>query len=558
MQERLRRSGIRSIAPIVDITNYVMLERGQPMHAFDLARLEGGIRVRYAQQGEQLQLLDGRTLEMDGETLIIADERRALALAGIMGGMDSAVSETTQDVFLESAFFSPQFIAGKARGFGLHTDSSHRFERGVDPDLQIQAIERATALLLDIVGGEPGPVTEIYEREHLPRKSVIELRNARIQRLLGISPSPTQVYTMLLALGCQVQEVQGGWRVTPPGFRFDLSIEADLIEEIARIYGYDRIPRTAQGYKAIIQRTDEATIDIARIRELLIDRGYQEAITFSFVDPDWEKRFNPDGKAKQLANPISNEMAVMRTTLWPGLVRAAQYNLNRQQTRVRLFETGLRFSDMQEGLSQVPSLACLVSGENLPLQWGIAPRAADFFDLKSDVEALLGLANMSNIEFRNQVHPALHPGKSAALYQGGRQCGWMGALHPELERQFELNQRVQLFEIELAILSRRNIAHYQALSRFPAVRRDIAIVVDQDITAAQISTCINSLGIEALQECKIFDVYTGKGVSSNRKSIALGLILQDLSRTLTDLEIDDLVSRIVSRLGHELGASLRE
>jgi phenylalanyl-tRNA synthetase beta chain len=363
---------------------------------------------------------------------------------------------------------------------------------------------------------------------------------------------------MLLALGCQVQEVQGGWRVTPPGFRFDLSIEADLIEEIARIYGYDQIPATAQGHKAVIQPTDEAAIDITHIREVLIERGYQEAITFSFIDPAWEKRFNPDGESKQLANPISSEMAVMRTTLWPGLVRAAQYNLNRQQTGVRLFETGLRFSITEKELDQIPMLACLVSGENLPLQWGVSPRAADFFDLKGDVEALLRLANKSKIEFKSQVHPALHPGQSAALYQGDKQCGWIGALHPELERQFELDQRVHLFEIELDMLSRRQIPHFQTLSRFPAIRRDIAIVVDQGITAAQISTCISSLQIEALQECKIFDVYTGKGVSANRKSIALGLILQDLSRTLTDIEVDDLVSRIVSKLEHELGASLRE
>ncbi|MEN8129202.1 MAG: phenylalanine--tRNA ligase subunit beta [Pseudomonadota bacterium] len=559
MQERLRRSGIRSIAPVVDITNYVMLELGQPMHAFDLEVLQGGLRVRFASQGEELVLLDGQTLTLDPGSLVIADHRQALALAGIMGGVGSAVSENTQDIFLESAFFKPELIAGKARGFGLHTDSSHRFERGVDPQLQRRAIERATALLIEIVGGEPGPVIDIANNDHLPHRSSIRLRRSRIRRLLGISPEASAINGMLDALGCDAEQIDEQWKVSVPSFRFDLAIEADLIEEVARVYGYENIPLVSQARRAVIQQQDEAAISSARIRELLVDRGYQEAINYSFVDPLWQRRFDPQQTAKRLANPISSELAVMRTTLWAGLVKTAQHNLNRQQTRIRLFETGLRFVESGSSLEQAPMLAGLASGGILPEQWGVKTQAVDFFDIKGDIEALLRLADLQEkVEFRAQPHPALHPGQSAALTIDEKCCGWLGALHPSLETQFGLGQRIYLFEIELAILNRGRVAHFQPLSRFPVIRRDIAIVVDRGTTADQVRRCIASIHIDALQECQIFDVYSGKRVAENLKSLALGLILQDLSRTLTDKEVDEMVSRIVSRLERELGASLRE
>ncbi|MCP4408834.1 MAG: phenylalanine--tRNA ligase subunit beta [Gammaproteobacteria bacterium] len=559
MQERLRRSGIRSIAPVVDVTNYVMLELGQPMHAFDLAALQGGIRVRFANQGEELVLLDGRVLTLDQGTLVIADHQRALALAGIMGGVGSAVSESTQDIFLESAFFKPELIAGKARGFGLHTDSSHRFERGVDPQLQRRAIERATALLVEIVGGESGPVIDIANDDYLPPSPSIRLRRSRIRRLLGISPAVSAINGMLDALGCDAEQVDEQWQVSAPSFRFDLAIEADLIEEVARVYGYDNIPLVSQARLAVIQQQDEAAIPAARIRELLVDRGYQEAITYSFVDPLWQRRFDPQRAAKKLANPISSELAVMRTTLWPGLVKTARHNLNRQQTRIRLFEMGLRFIESGSGLEQTPMLAGLASGEVLPEQWGVNAQAVDFFDIKGDIEALLRLVDLQDkVDFRVQSHPALHPGQSAALFIDEKCCGWLGTLHPNLETQFGLGQQIVLFEIEQAVLNRGRVARSQPLSRFPVIRRDIAIVVDRSTTADQIRRCIAANHIDALHECYIFDVYSGKRVAENLKSLALGLILQDLSRTLTDKEVDEMVSRIVSSLERELGASLRE
>lgn len=559
MQERLRRSGIRSIAPVVDVTNYVMLELGQPMHAFDLERLSGGIRVRFAGKGERLILLDGQELILDEDSLLIADHEQALALAGIMGGLTSAVTDTTRDVFLESAYFSPQIIAGKARRYGLYTDSSHRFERGVDPQLQARAIERATALLIDIVGGEPGPLTDTVYHEHLPETHVITLRTTRIKRMLGVSPEPKEVQRLLQALGCEVQDTEEGWRVIPPSFRFDLEVEADLVEEVARVFGYEQIPTTIQINKAQIKQQDECKIPIDRIRLLLIDRGFQEAITYSFVDPSWENIFNPEQEAKRLANPISSEMAVMRTTLWPGLVKAAQHNINRQQTRVRLFETGLRFVETQDGLEQIPMLACLLSGDVLPLQWGSEPRAVDFFDIKGDIEALLELAGLlDSVSFQARAHPALHPGQCAALYREDRLFGWAGALHPRIERELGLGQRIFLFEVEQEVLAKRTLPQFEPLSRYPAIRRDIAVVVEEGVSADRIRQCVARQGIEVLQEIQIFDVYRGKGVPQGQKSLALGLILQDFSRTLKDTEIDDALTRIVSGLNRELGASLRE
>ncbi len=559
MRERLRRCGIRSIGPVVDVTNYVMLELGQPMHAFDLAQLSGGIQVRLAHHGDELQLLDGQRLTLDTETLVIADDQRVLALAGIMGGLASGVTDETQDLFLESAFFNPQAIAGRARKYGLHTDSSHRFERGVDPSLQSRAIERATALLLGIVGGEPGPVLDIVSREYLPQNPRIALRQSRVERLLGIPVPHAEVVRCLTALGCALSEYDGGWRVTPPSFRFDLNIEADLIEEVARLVGYDAIPGARLEYNPTIRPIDEAGQPISRFRKLLVDRGYQEAVTFSFIDPDWEELFHPGGMPKRLANPISTEMAAMRTTLWPGLIKATLHNLNRQQTRLKLFETGGSFMTTPSGVEQTPMLAGLVTGDVLPQQWGVKSQAVDFYDLKGDVEALLAIAGLlDQVEFRAASHPALHPGQSAALYQEGHCRGWLGALHPSIEHKLGIEQRLFLFEIELNLLKQGGMPLFKPWSRYPAIRRDISVIVDQSIQADQLKQCVYRESIDALQECQVIDVYTGKGIDSKQKSIALGLKIQDFSRTLTDLEVDKIVTRILSRLERELGALLRE
>jgi phenylalanyl-tRNA synthetase beta chain len=559
MQERLRRGGIRSIGPVVDVTNYAMLELGQPLHAFDLAKLQGGIRVRLSDKGEKIALLDGQELVLEADTLVIADHAHPVALAGIMGGLDTAVSTATRNVFLESAFFNAPLISGKARAYGLHTDSSHRFERGVDPQLQGRAMERATNLLLDIVGGEPGPIVDVVSTDHLPVRPSIALRAQRITRVLGVSPEPGQVGRTLSALGCQTQPTKTGWRVRPPSFRFDLAIEADLIEEVGRIYGYDRIPASSQAYAPVIREQHEATIPLSRIRRVLVDRGYQEAVTFSFVEPNWEALFNPATEAKWLANPISNEMAVMRTTLWPGLVKAAQHNLNRQQTRLKLFETGLCFREGQTELAQTPTLSALVTGTVLPEQWGVTIRPVDFFDIKGDVEALLTLSGLlEKVEFRPARHPALHPGQSCELYHEGKSFGWLGALHPRIERALDVGQKIYLFEMVLAVIRQRRVPRFEPLSKFPAIRRDLAIVIEQNITAHQVKVCVVAENIPELRECNVFDVYRGKGVAPGQKSLALGLILQDLSRTLKDIEVDAIVSHVVSTLAHALGASLRE
>lgn len=557
LKERLRRSGIRSISPLVDVTNYVLIELGQPMHAFDLAKLDGGIVVRMAQAGEALTLLDGQTVTLDPDVLVIADQRAAQAMAGVMGGEGSAVSDATTDIFLESAFFAPEAIAGRARRHGLHTDSSHRFERGVDPALQVRALERATQLVLDICGGRPGPVVDI-ESEAGQERQAISLRAARIERLLGAQIAEEEVDGILDRLGCRVHPVAGGWQVTPPSFRFDLAIEADLIEEIARVHGYDNLPSRAHPYAPAIRPEPEARVAVDRLRELLVDRGYQEAITFSFVDPAMEALFAPAAEPLRLANPISSELAVMRSTLWAGLVKAVQHNLNRQQDRVRLFETGLSFVGQGEALMQTPQLAGILCGDVLPEQWGAPARPADFFDLKGDVEALLGLAHLGErVEYRVESHPALHPGQSARIHLDGRPIGWLGALHPVLEKTLDLGRRTFVFELELNEITKGCVAKFEPLSKFPAIRRDIAVLVDEAVQASQLAAAIRACGIPELREFHVFDTYTGKGVPTGRKSLALGLILQDLSRTLTDDEVESIVKTVVARLGDDVGADLR-
>jgi phenylalanyl-tRNA synthetase beta chain len=555
MREKLRRAGIRSLGPLVDVTNYVMVELGQPMHAFDLARLEGGIVVRRARDGEALLLLDGQKLTLTPADLVIADEAKVLALAGIMGGEASGVGEGTRDVFLESAHFAPMAIAGRARQHGLHTDSSHRFERGVDPALPTRALQRATALLCTIAGGEPGPVVEA-RGARLPEPAPITLRAARVTRVLGAAIDESEVTRLLTALGCEVEPLAGVWRVTPPGFRFDLAIEADLIEEVARVHGYDRLPSVVPTLSPELGAADEAQIPLSRMRHLLADLGYQEAITYSFVDPEWEALFAPDARPLALANPISSELAVMRSTLWPGLVKALKHNLNRQQERVRLFESGLRFVVQGEELKQEPVISAVACGPVRPTQWAEPARDMDFYDLKGDVENLLGLAG-GEARFERAIHPALHPGQSAAVCVGGVRCGWFGVLHPELMARLDLDRDVHVLELDLDIIKRGSVPKFSEQSRFPAIRRDLAIVVDRECPVDRVLDSIRSLAVPSLRELVVFDVYTGRGVPDGRKSLALGLILQDLSRTLTDDEVDHIFKGILEQLKQDVGATLR-
>jgi phenylalanyl-tRNA synthetase beta chain len=558
MQERLRRAGLRSIDAVVDVTNYVLLELGQPMHAFDLCKLDGGIVVRMAEQGESLTLLDGQTLSLNADTLVIADQTRALAIAGVMGGKDSAVSATTRDIFFESAFFAPIAVAGRARGYGLHTDSSHRFERGVDWQLQVPALERATQLLLDIAGGEAGPVV-LAESEHRPVVAQVTLRRERILKGLGFAMDDAEVLDILTRLGLQLQtETAAGWTFSVPSYRFDISIEEDLLEELARVYGYNRLPTTSLTASLSLQPQTETLLGIKAVRQQLIARGFQEAITYSFVEPSLQALLDPEHEPVAIQNPISADLAVMRTSLWAGLVGALQHNLNRQQTRARLFESGLRFIRTDAGVVQEPMLAGLIYGARHGESWAGKSADVDFFDIKGDLESVLGLTGQADsFGFRPGVHPALHPGQTAAVVAGADVVGLVGALHPRIQQQLGLARPVYLFEIRLAAVASARLPAFHALSRFPEVRRDIAVVVDQVVPAADLSGRIRAVAGDTLTDLKVFDVYVGKGIDSHRKSVALGLTFQHASRTLTEDEINTSMDVVVKALEDAFGASLR-
>ncbi len=557
MQEKLRRGGIRSLGPVVDVTNYVLLELGQPMHAFDLDRLSGGIVVRYARQGEKLTLLDDRSIDLDEQSLLICDQDNALALAGVMGGINSGISETTDKLFLEVAFFTPEKIAGRARHYGLSTDSSYRFERGVDPGLQLRAMERATALLVELLGGQAGPVIEVASKPHLPAKSAIQLRRARIKRLLGFVPTDAQVEDILSRLGVAVVANKAGWKATPPGYRFDLEIEADLIEEVGRVYGYNKLPTANNHGDLIIRPMPEAVTPLERLQELLVDRGYQEAITYSFVDAAMLEDVEPDSRAVALSNPISSEMSMMRTSLWAGLLGAVQYNLARQHSRIRFFESGLKYFIQNNEIKQIKVLSGVVVGSQYPEQWGIGDQAADFFDIKGDVEALLDAGGIS-AEFQASRHPALHPGQTAAILVDGAQIGWIGCIHPGLARKHGIPSKTCLFELDMDAMLKGRLPSFEKLSRFPTIRRDLAIVVDVEIPASALCDTIYQQAGPMLKDVLVFDVYQGKGIESGRKSIALGLILQDSSRTLTDDEVDSVKAEIIGQLEKQFAATLRE
>ncbi len=558
--ERLRRAGIRPLSAAVDVTNYVMLELGQPLHAFDLATLAGGIRVRRADSGERLALLNGASVELDEQTLVIADAHRPVALAGIMGGASTAVTEQTCDLFLEAAFFAPRSIAGRARRFGLHTDSAHRFERGVDPNLPRIAMERATRLLVEIAGGRPGPVSEASDAAYLPSVAELVLRPARVTRLLGSEIPSVEMHEILERLGMSVTESSvGAWSISVPAYRFDIAREVDLIEELARVWGYDQLPaRRAPAGLAMIARP-ERVLPVRRLRRLLVARGYQEAITYSFVARELEQALDPEAAPIVLANPISADLAVMRTSLWSGLIRALLHNQKRQHQRVRLFETGLCFSGNLDALRQESVLAGIVCGSAWPEQWGASRRSLDFFDVKGDVEALLALTGeFATFRFVPEPHPALHPGQSARIYRCDRGVGWIGALHPRVQRTLELSMPSFVFELALAEIEAAVLPACQDLSRYPSIRRDLAIVVDEDVAVQQVDDCIRAAAGGNLREIVVFDLYRGQGIPPGRKSLAIGLILQDSSRTLTDKGVEESISCVVGELRHQLKAELRE
>lgn len=558
--ERLRRSDIRSIDAAVDVTNYVMLELGQPLHAFDLNEIKGGVRVRMAEPGEKLVLLDGQEATLRADTLVIADHERALAIAGVMGGEHSGVSATTQDLFLESAFFDPIALAGKARSYGLHTDASHRYERGVDSQLARKAIERATALLLEIVGGQAGPVVEQASEADLPNVAPITLRAERIQQMLGLDLSAEQVERYLNALGLTATaQGSGQWSVTVPSWRFDVSLEVDLIEELGRLYGYNNLPVRYPQARLAPQVRAEAQAELPVLRRLLVARGYQEAITYSFIDPKLFELFAPGVQPLTLANPISADMSAMRVSLWPGLVKALQHNLNRQQSRVRLFESGLRFVGQLEGLKQERMLAGLISGKRQPEGWANEREPVDFFDAKADVEALLSVAGAQNaFSFVPGEHSALHPGQTARIERDGQLVGYLGALHPELARQLGIEQSVYLFELELAALAEGRMPAFSELSKFPEVRRDLALLVDRETPAGDLLQNMRAAAGEFLTDLRLFDVYQGKGIDPERKSLAVGLTFQHPSRTLNDEEVNSAVQNVITQLEERFNAILRK
>ena len=560
MVERLRRADVRSIDAAVDITNYVMLELGQPLHAFDLAEINGGIRVRMAEEGEKLVLLDGQEVTLRSDTLVIADHSRALAIAGVMGGEHSGVSTTTRDVFLESAFFDQIAVAGKARSYGLHTDASHRYERGVDWQLAREAMERATGLLLEITGGEAGPIIETVSEQHLPKIAPITLRAQRISQMLGMEMDAAEVERLLSALGLNISaDGAGQWRVEVPSHRFDISLEVDLIEELARLYGYNRLPVRYPQARLAPQAKAEARSDLPELRRLLVARGYQEAITYSFIDPRQFELFSPGVEPLLLANPISNDMAAMRSSLWPGLVKSLQHNLNRQQDRVRLFESGLRFVGQLEGLKQEPMLAGVVCGSRLPEGWAQGRDVVDFFDVKADVEAVLGFAGaLDAFTFVPGKHPALHPGQTARIERDGREVGYVGAIHPELSKTLGLDRPVFVFELVLAEVALGKMPKFQELSRFPEVRRDLALLADRDVASSAVLDVIRENAGEWLTDLRLFDVYQGKGIDPHRKSLAVGLTWQHPSRTLNDDEVNTATQNILTSLENRLNATLRK
>jgi len=559
MKERLRRCGLRSIHPVVDVTNYVMLELGQPMHGFDLDKLKGSIDVRLSRTKEKLELLNGQTVLLQKDTLLISDKSGPIALAGIMGGEKTSVDEDTVNVFFESAYFSPDAIAGKARSLGLHTDSSHRFERGVDPDLQEEAIEYASLLLMQIAGGKAGKLVKAENRPSIPRRVSITLSTGSVNDLLGLQLSPVTIETYLRRLGMKLNRLKSGsWKVIPPSYRFDISRDIDLIEEVARIHGYDNLPTSSLQAAADMQPVPDGILTDSRIRTALVERGYHEAITYSFVDPKLQSLIDPEARTPRLSNPISEDMAVMRSSLWPGLVAAAVHNLNRQQVRVRLFEIGATFRLKGKRSQEHDKVAGIAIGEVMPTHWAQKGAEVDFYDIKGDLEEMFSLASISGeIRYEPTENPALHPGQGADVYLDDRIIGSFGRIHPKIQAELDVEPAIYLFEVEKQALKVKKVPVYRQISRFPAIRRDISLVVDDRVPAQAVLDCIQSSAGELLSDLELFDEYRGEGIDSGRKSLTLGLILQDSSRTLKEEVVETVMRKVLSTLQTDLGAELR-
>ena len=580
MVERLRRSDIRSINSAVDITNYVMLELGQPMHAFDLDKLQGAIQVRLAKAGEKLVLLDGREVVLDEDTTVIADDRGAISIAGIIGGEGTGVSETTRNIFFESALFLPELIAGKPRRYSSHTESAHRFERGVDPAGQVEALEYATGLLLNTAGGKTGPAMDWQSTERMPQRREVRVRDARLQRVLGISPASETVQTIFTRLGIDSTVTDDGWQVMAPSYRYDLDIEEDYIEEVARILGFDTLPRTSPSNTPIFKALSESTLTPIDVKKRLVALGYQEIITYSFVEAGQQRVLRPDLHALPLANPLSSEMGVMRTTLVSGLISSLKRNTSRQVGTMRLFETGLRSlanteqvpvdqlddyilpsfgagEQIDESVHQQEMMAGLIAGRIDPENWNADNREVDFYTLKADIENLFAQANGQPVRFVDSDLSMLHPGQQAGIEIDGQRVGYLGALNPGILRQLDIDLATLVFELPMAAVCFSRVPKASPLSRFPQVRRDLALLVDESISYQQLLDVVRKAVPKTLIDVKVFDVYHGGNLEKGKKSIALGLILQDFSRTLEDRDIDKVVVQVTKALDNSLGAVLR-
>ncbi|WP_375037188.1 phenylalanine--tRNA ligase subunit beta [Acinetobacter sp. RW6] len=559
MQQALSRSGIRTHSILVDVTNYVLMELGQPMHAFDLSKIEGTVHVRQAIQQEKLQLLNDQEVELQEDIMVIADDQKALAIAGIMGGLASSVTDDTTDIFLESAFFAPLAIAGRARRFGLHTDSSQRYERGVDFELPLIAMNRASQLIQELAGGEFGPITVAEKTDLLPKREAIELKQAQVDQLLGYQVAGEFIADALTRLGCNVAvKAESEWSVVPPSHRYDMAIYQDLIEEVARIDGYDNIQISLPSMDVKFAKHQDR-FELAELRQTIVTLGYQEAISFSFADAKLEKQLNPEVKPLMLANPISSDLAVMRSTLLSSLIPCVQYNLNRQQSRVRFFEFGLRFDYQNaksiEDLQQTPTLALVAVGSQAPESWHAKPQPMDFFDFKGEVEEILAAGRVS-VEYVRSERAWLHPGQSAEILVDGKSIGYLGRLHPSLENELDLST-TWVAELDQTAVLQSYVSNFTELSRFPSVRRDIALLISDNINVRDIQQLIEQTGGELLDSTWLFDVYTGQGVEDGKRSLAFALLWQHPSRTLEDAEIKSGMDNIIQVLENTYQATLR-
>jgi phenylalanyl-tRNA synthetase beta chain len=559
MTEKLRRSGLRPIHPVVDITNFVMLELGQPLHAYDLRLIQGAIRPRLAKMGEQLTLLDERKVELLPTTMVITDDSGPIGMAGVMGGLSTMVTGDTRDVYFEGAFWPPEIMAGVARQYAMHTDASMRFERGVDPQGQARAVQRAVDLLIEVAGGQAGPLTDHTSVEHLPKQSSLKLRKSRLRQVLGTDLPAKKVVTILAGLGLHPEVDDSGWKVTIPSFRFDIDIEDALVEEVARIFGYDEIPEVTGIAETPLATAPESRLDVELIANTLVARDYQEAITYSFIDEKLNALLTGQVSELVLSNPISTEMSVMRSSILPGLLAAASANVSRQQDRVRLFEIGKTFHGSLEVPREVMRVAGLAVGNVVEEQWGSRAQGVDFFDIKSDVSALLGAVN-TNVDFvfAATEHPALQSGQAAKILREEEVVGVIGKLHPTVAARFDIGKDVLVFELDVQKTFVSAVPLAKTVSRFPLIRRDIAVIVTDNVSATELSRAVAAAAPDLVRSVRIFDVYKGPGIEAGLKSVALGLILQETSRTLTDVDADAAMAAVSSKLQQDFAAVLRD